>query len=145
MLHLRHFFLKVFLIGLLLSCEKTAEGEQALTVAEFPPINSSHLGNYQLEGTCSSYDAKIMIRVNTDHVWETTCTNYTWQQEINLQEVEVVGEIPIEVIEDGNAHIIRAAVTKNIEKPQVTITSTNIHINTANQRRISLFSPKRRL
>ena len=137
MLHLRHFFLKVFLIGLLLSCEKTAEGEQALTVAEFPPINSSNLGNYQLEGTCSSYDGKIMIRVK-DHVWETTCANYTWQQEINLQEVEVVGEIPIEVIEDGNAHIIRAAVTKNIEKPQVTITSTNIHINTANQSRYTI-------
>ena len=71
-----------------------------------------------------------MIRV-TDHVWETMCANYTWQQEINLQEVEVVGKIPIEVIEDGNAHIIRAVVAKNIEKPQVTITSTNIHINTA--------------
>ena len=72
------FLLTVFLIGLLLSCEKTTEGEQALTVAEFPPINSSHLGHYQLEGTCSSYDGKIMIRV-TDHVWETTCANYTWQ------------------------------------------------------------------
>ena len=133
MLRLTHFFLTVFLIGLSLSCEKTTEGEQAFTVAEFPSINSSNLGHYQLQGTCSSYDGKIMIRVNTDHVWETTCANYIWQQEINLQEVKVVGKIPIEVIEDGNAHIIRAVVVKNIEKLQVTIASANIHINTANQ------------
>ena len=53
-----------------------------------------------------------MIRV-TDHVSETTCANYTCQQEINLQEVEVVGKIPIEVIEDGNSHIIRVVIAKS--------------------------------
>ena len=132
-MHLTHLFLTVFLIGLSLSCEKVTEGEKVLTVAEFPSINSNNLGNYQLEGTCSSDDSEIMIKVNTDHIWKTTCANNTWQKEMNLKYVGGVGEIPIEVIEDGNAHIIRAVVAKNTEKPQVTITSTYIHINAANQ------------
>ena len=132
-MHLTHLFLTVFLIGLSLSCEKVTEGEKVLTVAEFPSINSNNLGNYQLEGTCSSDDSEIMIKVNTDHIWKTTCGNNTWQKEMNLKYVGGVGEIPIEVIEDGNAHIIRAVVAKNTEKPQVTITSTYIHINAANQ------------